>query len=351
MRIIIVGGGIIGAALARKLADAGADVLVFDSRAAGATGASFGWVNASFYLDDHHFALRMVGIDAWRGLDVPLNPCGCLCWEGEGDDLDRQRDALTLRGYGVEEVDKARFAALEPHVAAPDRALRFKAEAVADPMSTTARLLNGVRVVRGVPVTGIATHGHRVTGAETAQGAVAADRVIVAAGCASPDLLASVGVDLPLLDRPGVMMRTAAVAPCLSHVLATPATELRQDAGGHLWAPTSAQHQGDDATAPDTRPDLLADRAVARVQALLPDVPIRWDQVTLAWRPVPQDQRPVFGPCGPAGLFTAVMHSGITLAAITAELLGAQVLDQPLSNAQTHLAAPYDPARFQSGMS
>lgn len=351
MRIIIVGGGIIGAALARGLCDAGADVLVFDSGAAGATGASFGWINASFYLDDHHFALRSAGMEAWRALDVPLNHCGCLCWETEGDAFDRQRDALATLGYAVEEVDKARFAMLEPQVAAPDRALRFRSEGVADPVATTARLLSGVRVVRGVPVTGVATHAEKVVGVETAQGRVAADRVIVAAGCASPGLLATVGVDLPLLDRPGVMMRSAPVARCLTHVLATPETELRQDASGRLWAPTAAQHQGDAATAPETRPDLLADRAVARAGALLPGVPVAWDQVTLAWRPVPGDQRPVFGPCGPEGLFTAVMHSGVTLAAITSHLLCAQVLDRPHSNTQAHLAAPYDPARFQSAMS
>ena len=69
----------------------------------------------------------------------------------------------------------------------------------------------------------------------------------------------------------------------------------------------------------------------------------------LAQRPVPQDGLPVIGACGPSGLFTAVMHSGVTLAAITADLLAPQVMDVPLSNAQNALVAPYTPARFQSG--
>jgi len=131
-------------------------------------------------------------------------------------------------------------------------------------------------------------------------------------------------------------------------VLATPRLELRQDKAGHLWAPTAAQHQGDASQAPETHPNLLADRAMDHVRALLPGIDVAWEQVMLSARPMPQDERPAFGPCGPAGLFAAVMHSGVTLAAITADLMAAQILDKPLSNAQTDLSAPYTLARFQS---
>ena len=84
---------------------------------------------------------------------------------------------------------------------------------------------------------------------------------------------------------------------------------------------------------------------------MIPNHQLVWDQVMLAQRPVPQDGLPVIGACGPAGLHVAVMHSGITLAAITAELLAPQILDQPLSNAQAALVSPFDPGRFQSGCS
>ena len=64
--------------------------------------------------------------------------------------------------------------------------------------------------------------------------------------------------------------------------------------------------------------------------------------------PVPQDGLPGMGPCGPEGLHMAVMHSGITLAPLAGELVAAGVLDQPLSNHQRDLIAPYAPQRFQS---
>lgn len=350
MKVVIIGAGIIGAALARNLSDAGSDVTVIEA-GGGATGTSFGWINASFYLNAEHFRLRAAGLDAWRRLDVPLTWSGALCWEEEGEAFDRQYRALIDMSYDVDIIDKEMFSKLEPHIAAPERALRFATEGVAEPAATALALLAGMRRIIGVAVRGIHTTRGRVSGVNTDQGVIPADRVIVAAGNGSPALLEPLGIKLPMLDRPGLMMRTGTVPPRLAHVLVTPVGEVRQDAAGHIWMPTAAQHQSDDATTIDRRPDVLADQTLARLQALLPDTELSWDQVMLAQRPVPQDGLPVIGACGPEGLFTAVMHSGVTLAAITAELLGPQVRDQPLSNAQADLVAPYSIDRFQSVMS
>lgn len=346
MKIVIVGGGIIGAALARSLVTSGADVTLIEA-GGGATPASFGWVNASFFLNPDHFALRAEGIAAWKRLGGPVAWTGCLCWEEEGAAFDAQRDQLRDLGYDVAEVNATQFAALEPAIAPPKRALHFVQEGVAAPVLTTQSLLQGVRRIGGIAVTGLGTDGDTITGVHTDQGMIPADRVIVAAGIGSPALLNSVGVALPMLQRPGVMMRTAPVPEVMRHVLVSPGQELRQDAAGHIWAPTAASHQRDDATEVTTRPDLLAETALKRVQMLVPDQPLVWDHVILANRPVPKDGLPVIGACGPEGLFAAVMHSGVTLAAITAELLAPQVLGHTLSNAQATLAAPFSVERFQ----
>ena len=350
MKVVIIGAGIIGAALARHLHAAEADVTVMDV-GAGATAASFGWINASFYLGEDHFRLRAAGLDAWRRLDVPLTWSGALCWEETGDAFDAQYQALRRLNYDVEVIEADVFSVLEPHVSPPGRALRFAAEGVAEPASTARALLQGVRRISGVQVTGLSTKNGQISGVATEQGTVPADRVIVAAGNGSPALLDRLGIALPMLERPGVMMRTAPVPPRLAHILVTPQGEIRQDPAGHLWMPTAAQHQSDTSTRVQDRPDQLADRALTQLRKLLNDSALQWDHVMLANRPVPQDGLPVIGPAGPEGLFVAVMHSGVTLAAIAAELLGRQVLDQPLSNAQSDLAAPYGIDRFQSAMS
>ena len=79
---------------------------------------------------------------------------------------------------------------------------------------------------------------------------------------------------------------------------------------------------------------------------MLPDADLKWDQVILADRPMPQDGMPAVGALGPAGLYVATMHSGITLGAIMGELIATEVLDRA-SNKNTDLLAPYRPQRFE----
>ncbi|MBD3663418.1 NAD(P)/FAD-dependent oxidoreductase [Sulfitobacter aestuariivivens] len=354
MQVAIVGAGIIGASLAYALGRQGAQVTIVDAAgpAAGATGASFGWINASYYADAAHFALRAASIEAYRQLcrvlDVPVYWSGCLCWEEEGEALEAQERDLRALGYHARIVDRAELARLEPQVKAADRAILFEDEAAAEPGSLTQALLkaSGARVMTGCRVSGILAKGSRVCGLRIPGGDLPADAVVVAGGNGSTDLLSPLGVALPMLDRPGVIFRTAPIAPTLSHICVAPAGEFRQTPEGQIVMPTAVSNQADDTNRIWARPDQLADAALERLQAMLPGTKLVWQDVALAQRPVPQDGLPVVGACGPEGLFTAVMHSGITLAPVVAEILSAQVLGAALSNAQQALIAPYRPDRF-----
>ena len=59
---------------------------------------------------------------------------------------------------------------------------------------------------------------------------------------------------------------------------------------------------------------------------------------------MPEDGLPVIGEVGPKGLHVAVMHSGVTLAAITGEAVSAEIMEQ---GGYDGLLAPYRPQRFQ----
>ena len=357
MQVVIVGAGLIGATLAFQLGQQGAQVTVIDAAgpASGATGRSFGWANASFYADDAHFRLRYESLHAYKRLAAAsggqdIRQIGCLCWEETGDAFDAQARDLTAMGYDVVQVDQTEFAQLEPHIAAPKRALYFKAEAAIEPVALTETLLaqSSARLMFGCYVSGIVVKNGAVCGVRVPGGVLAADRVIVASGTGSTAILNDVDVALPMLDRPGVILKTKPVAPILAHVLVAPGQEFRQLPDGSILAPTAANHQRDDSTDLSERLDQSADIAMERLRKLIPNVDLEWAAVSLAQRPVPQDGLPVVGACGPSGLFTSVMHSGITLAPLVAEILCAEVLDQPLSNAQADLIAPYRPDRFQS---
>ncbi len=353
--VVVIGAGIVGASIAYRLATGGARVTVLEAAgpAAQASGKSFGWINASFFADENHFRLRKAAVAAYHRLEADLGVSlvdwsGCLWWEEQGVGFDAQRDTLTRLGYACQELDRAAFAALAPRLAAThDRSLLLPDEGAIDLVPAAEALLDraaefGARLWAGCRALGVRTKSGQVTGVETADGAIAADHVVVAAGIGSPTLLRDLGVAIEMPPRPGLMMRTNAVDRVLHHIMVSPGMEFRQDAAGRILAPTVASHQGDDSEALDALPGTMADRALDRLRALLPGIDLTWQRVTLANRPVPPDGLPVVGAGPVAGLYIATMHSGATLGALIGELAAAEIL----RGEEAPLLRPYRPDRF-----
>ncbi|WP_071673390.1 NAD(P)/FAD-dependent oxidoreductase [Nioella nitratireducens] len=355
MKTIVIGAGILGAAIANRLAGAGAEVQVVEAAAgpaSAATGCSFGWINASFYHDADHFRLRAEGIAAWHRLGAldGLSWPGSVTWEAQGDALARQEADLVGLGYRLTRLTRDQIRACLPHVACTaTEALAFPAEGAADAARVAAALLSraqdlGARVSYGVRAEAITTRADRVTGLRTQWGDIPADHIIVAAANRSPDLVAPFGAPLPMLRRPGALMVSQPVAPVLDRIVVTPERELRQDGQGRILAPTSVSHQSDSSEVLAKAPEALAEEALASARALLPGVDLRWQQVLVANRPVPGDGLPVIGAAGPEGLTLAVMHSGVTLAAVTGEAVADDVMG---GDRFAGLLAPYRQGRFR----
>ena len=353
-KTIVIGAGIIGAASAFELASLGADVLVMDNGHARATDASFGWINASFFENPEYYALRREGIAAYhrlqKRLDVPVNWTGGLCWEHSGVDFDVQYEGLKAVGYPCEILDGAAIKALEPDLGpAPERAIRFAAEGVAEPIAITERLLAaaiklGANVARGFQVKGFEERGGQIKGVRTQHGVFHADQVLVAAGTGTETLLSGLQIKLPMLHRPALVITTQRADLKLRHVLATDFGEVRQLPTGALMTPASIGHQGDSSEDLADHPEVAADKAMARLRALFPKAMLGLATSQLAHRPIPQDGFPAVGEVAP-GLYAATMHSGITLGALMGELIGREML-HGVSNETARWLAPYRPLRF-----
>lgn len=333
-KIIVIGAGLIGASLAYELARKGREVTVIeaDLPAGQASGRSFGWINASFSLSEAHFALRVAGMAAHRRLAqaLPGLHCasGCLWWEETGAAFEATAARLAEAGYPLTRLSRAEVLAREPALKrAPEAALMFPTEAWVDAAALTRALLaaSGARVLSGVAAH-IAMTGGRVRGVDTPLGPIAADQVVIAAGLGAPALLAPLGLHLPMLHRPGLLLRTAPVAMRLAHILAAPEQEIRQDAAGRLLAPAAAFHQSDMG---ENLHDPLgqAEATLVRIAGMLGVQGLCAEAVMQAERPVPGDGLPVVGPVV-AGLWLAVLHSGVTLSAIVAEGLAAEIAGQ-----------------------
>lgn len=350
--VIIVGGGTIGASIALHLAGVGRKVLVIDASlpGAGASGRSFGWVNASFYHDQDHHRLRAASMRLWQDLLAQIPSAhaqfsGALVWDMPQVAQGRMAQELSAQDYPVKQLRRAQIADMVPDLGPiPDEALYLPDEGAVDAGQVTLEWLaaSGARVLSGLTVTGLLHKAGRVVGVETQNGPIRAATIVVAAGAATEALLATAGLSLPMLRRPGLVLATRPVRACTPYVLVPPFGEVRQDGAGRIIASTVAGHQSDATEYVSGSPEAHGLRTLEALHGLFPGLDLEMESVSQALRPVPQDGLPAVGAFGPDGLFVATLHSGVTLAPIIGKLLALEIQGQP----QHAWLAPYRPDRF-----
>jgi glycine/D-amino acid oxidase-like deaminating enzyme len=211
----------------------------------------------------------------------------------------------------------------------------------------------GTVVHADTPVSGLrlATNGstiRRVQAVQTAQGEIACDAVVLAAGTETSALAAMAGLHIPQEESPGVVIRTDPRPRLLQSVsvlymppvdAAHPEIHLRQLADGTLQIGEGSQESlaRDDSQA-------HADDLLARATHYLPALAgARAIPVPVGYRPMPRDGFPVLGYPEPVpNVYLALMHSGVTLAPLVGELATMEIVD----GARVRILEAYRPERF-----
>ncbi len=376
-RVVVIGAGIVGAAVALALARRGAAVTVVDGAepGTGTSATSLAWLNANAKLPRGYHALSTAAMEAWRRLeaDAPaevridgpwVSWCGNVEWCGTDADRDALRsrvERLVSWGYPARTAPVEEMADLDPAVRAPAEAGLigvFAGEGVAHTRRAVPGMLAwaqrlGAEVRRPVPV--VALHpGDAAPVVELAGGErLAPDHVVCCPGWRAHRILGPLGVPPPLADpqTPGspavcLTLRVADVDPPLRVVLHAPGIYARPTPGGACLESPAADAALDMSTSPDALADAAADilrhartvhTGLARARAVA---------ARRCVRPLPLDGHPVVGP-HPAvpGLHVVLTHSGVTLAPHLGTLLAAEILD----GAESPDLAPYRWQRFLAG--
>ncbi|TPN36544.1 FAD-binding oxidoreductase [Mesorhizobium sp. B2-3-3] len=350
-QVIVIGAGIIGASIAWHLTKSGARVTVIADSAAGgvATPNSFAWINASWGNPEPYFRLRTRAMAEWTRLaqdlpGLPLNWCGGLCWDLSAADLETYAEEHSSWGYGIERVDRAAAARIEPNLTElPDFALHVAQEGVAEPVATTKALLadaewHGARILTST-VTALVQSNGRITGVDTSHGLIAADEVVIAAGVGSPDIAATAGISLPIETPPGLIVHSRPHKKLLNGLVLAERLHMRQTAEGRIIA--GSDFGGAD---PGVDAEVTARELFAVMKAMLRDSEgLELDFHTVGYRPTPIDGFPIIGRAeGMDGLYVAVTHSGITLA----PAVGLFATREILGGERDPLLAPYGLGRF-----
>lgn len=359
-RVVVVGGGIMGASIAYHLAKRGAEVHVLEKRApaSGATANSFAWINAGSKRPRGYFELNHLGMAGWRRLQLELGPSrlvvqwgGTVQWQDAPARAESFRAAVAAQqawGYGTRLIDPAEMRALVPALTpGPVSAASFcDEEATVDPVDATRLLLeaaaaHGATIRHPAAVSAIDADATRVRGVRVGSETVAADAVVIAAGVEMPALGALLGLDIPMEESPGLLAHTTPHARLLERVLVAPGATLKQLPNGEIV--TGVDFGGSPSR--DTSAAMgrkLLDGA-SRFVPTLRDTTL--DRVTLGFRVLPADGQPIIGRVARRpGVYLAAMHSGITLAPIVGQLAAIELLD----DAEVELLRPYRLERFSN---
>jgi sarcosine oxidase subunit beta len=212
--------------------------------------------------------------------------------------------------------------------------------------------VHGVAIREGVAALAITVEGDRVTGVDTSEGFIPADRVIVASGVNTPALLSPLGAHLPLSIRITHVVQSEPLPSCLLPAFGVANADCagRQEADGRLrFSSGAGAWPGDPSewTESSLAPSASAIRTVVdRVGQVLPiaaEAPI-----ARAWGgliDLTPDALPVIdGPEYPSGLVIAAGFSGHGFC--LGPVSGALCADLALGRIPRHDLSAFRLARF-----
>ena len=368
-KVVIVGAGVIGAAIAYHLSqrdEIAVTLLERDIPGAGASGHSFAWANA-FGKDprDYH-TLNRRSLDMWYRLahqldvDIGIHYGGEMRWENDPQraaQLRQRIQQIQTWGYPCRIITRDEMLTLEPHLHPGTVTTASFSEA--DIHVETDRFIDvclqracerGAVVHPQTDVTGFVTRNGSVVAVKATDAEFPCDAVVLASGVQTTELASFAQTHIPQQRSPGIVIKTTPCATVLHNVAvihAPPTDEnhqylhLRQLSDGSLRIGQGTQEgiNRDDS-------QQHADALLARAKAYLPAIADAEAIPTpVGYRPMPLDGFPVLGFTEAVeNLYIALMHSGVTLAPLVGEMATLEIAD----GARVEWFTPYRPERFRT---
>jgi D-hydroxyproline dehydrogenase subunit beta len=360
---IVVGGGIVGAACAKELADAGMRVTICEAAAVGggATAAGMGHLAV---MDDSEaqFALTSYSQALWRELSTELPPdteylrCGSL-WvaadEQEFEEVKRKFHFYSQHRIPVEILDTAQLTEAEPNLRhGMAGALLMPADSVCYPPCVARYLIDKVCAAGGNLLVGARVVQVSESGVQLQDGTrISAALTILAIGAEIRNLLPEISVKprkghLLITDRyPGFVRHQIIELGYLKSAHSTTSDSVafnaQPRATGQVLIGSSRQYGPEDPAVEANILRNMLSRAITYMPSLENLSTIR------AWtgfRAATPDKLPFIGQCPQyEHVYLATGHEGLGISTSlgTARLLADEILARP-----SHISrAPYQPSR------
>lgn len=337
-RIVIIGAGIFGTAMAYHLASPQTDVVLIESRpkpACGVTGRAFGWINTVHGVpgsESHTLWQKAVRDYPTLISDLPeisdFSRRGSLLWHTSTGETEHLFATRQDAGETVELVDRTAISRLEPHLRHVPETAVFSADDIAiDPIHLAGTLLNAART-RGATVrfdelvSSIETTNGHVTGVRISAGLIETDCAILAAGPGTDTLTKQLGIDIGMVLSPALLLRYACEHQFIHHILDGPRVEVRQSLDNTIFIAKSWPADMEET------PSIIGERflSVLADEFDLPS-PLSLISAEIGNRPTFEDKLPRLGFVPEVeGLYLATGHPGLILAPYLARLAARDIL-------------------------
>lgn len=338
-KVIVVGGGVMGASAAWHLAKAGSAVTLIESAPEScttATSSSFGWVGASASTPSDNpvaFAQRLTALEEFAAIERQLGPLpiatrGALLWLANEDETAAMIAEHRSAGTRMEQLLRSQIAEKEPMLTKPPSLAAWAPNDFAlEPAAFARQLLAGAQdfgacVLQG-RVEAVELAGNRVLGVVVEGQKITADKIVLANGFGARALALTVDVHLPIHQSPAVLLRFGAEAYGLRHLLCTEDMELRPFLGGGLASAADYPKNGKNGLSAIAE---FTGNNIAQLLGLAVAPPLL--SIVAAQRPMIADGWPLCGYVGKIeGLFALVAHPGVILAPLLGRLCAESVLE------------------------
>ncbi|WP_029354499.1 FAD-dependent oxidoreductase [Bosea sp. 117] len=349
--LIVVGGGLIGSAIAWGAGRAGADVALLDEGdvAHRAARGNFGliWlqgkgVGAPAYMRwslqaGHLWETFAAALVDETGIDIGWRRPGGLQFCFSDEEMDgRRRVAEQTRTDGgdiaIELWDRADVLDRVPEVGPEVVGASYSPlDSHVSPLYLLRALQEGLQAGGGTYLSGAGVAALRAEAglfvAETARGPVRGRRIVIAAGLGAADLAPQLGLSIPVRPERGQIVVTERVKPFFAYV----GSGVRQTAEGSFLIGSSHEEAGfSEGTDVATAARLCA--SAVRTFPRLAEV-----NVVRLWgslRVMTPDGKPIYEESQThPGAFAATCHSGVTLCSAHALVLGPAIADGVLPEA------------------
>ena len=366
--VAVIGGGLMGSAIAWGLARIGQRVAVLDEGDAAyrASRGNFAlvWVHSKGLGMPRYSAWTMRSANTWTtfadmlrqqtGIDVCFQRPGGFTLaltqrecEAREKLLQRIQSQPGMQRFDFEMVDRERVKRAIPQIGP---------EVVGASYSRYDGHCNSLRLFRalnaGMQQLGVTyLSGYRVNSIDsaacefrltTAHGEVRAAKIVLAAGIDNARLAPMVGLEIPVRPQRGQLIVTEKTAPFLHY----PVQTVRQTDEGGIMIGDSQEEAGLDSTVSTPIISVLADRAVR----MFPQIgTLNVVRTWAALRVMTRDGFPIYDQVETcSGAFAASCHSGVTLAAAHALILAPHIAAgqlpaeefQPFSSRRFNVPAP-----------